>query len=357
MKNSPFKFLAAYEQKDYSNFFGRDKETAQLYNAVHSSNLTLLYGASGTGKTSLINCGLGNKFYPTDWLPIFIRRENDLNKSFEQALYNNLNTNTKKSQSKFAKLSIQNKIELLYSNHFRPIYLIFDQFEELFVLGKKAEQEMFYQSIKQLLTLGLQAKIIIIIREEWIAYLNKFEKVIPDLFDNRLRIEKMNDHNLYNVIAGSCQNANIEIRNPKKTIPEILENIRNQKEGVELTNLQVYLDRLYKKAAKKNPKQSIYFDSILVKETGKMDNVLSSFLDEQFDDIKNALKKRGVAQHDALPMAILFSMVTSDKTKRVVDFKTIHKELPANWNISSKDIEFCLKEFSKIRILTTLGDN
>ena len=59
---SPFKFLDSYEKSDKEQFFGRNKEIAQLYNALHTSNLMLLYGASGTGKTSLINCGLANEF-------------------------------------------------------------------------------------------------------------------------------------------------------------------------------------------------------------------------------------------------------------------------------------------------------
>ena len=63
---SPFKFLDAYEKEDADRFFGRERETAQLYNAVHASNLVLVYGGSGTGKTSLINCGLGNQFVESD---------------------------------------------------------------------------------------------------------------------------------------------------------------------------------------------------------------------------------------------------------------------------------------------------
>ncbi|MEL6853326.1 MAG: ATP-binding protein, partial [Bacteroidota bacterium] len=84
---SPFKFLDAYTPEDSAIFFGRDQEVESLYELVFKSRLMLIYGQSGTGKTSLIQCGLGNKFDLTDWLPIFVRRENeDLNLSLEQAL-------------------------------------------------------------------------------------------------------------------------------------------------------------------------------------------------------------------------------------------------------------------------------
>jgi hypothetical protein len=86
MSQSPFKFLDAYQKEDADRFFGRERETAQLYNAVHASNLVLLYGASGTGKTSIINCGLGNKFVDSDWLPLYVRRGTDLNRSLDREL-------------------------------------------------------------------------------------------------------------------------------------------------------------------------------------------------------------------------------------------------------------------------------
>ena len=36
---SPFKYLDAYQKEDADRFFGRERETAQLYNGVHASNL------------------------------------------------------------------------------------------------------------------------------------------------------------------------------------------------------------------------------------------------------------------------------------------------------------------------------
>ena len=48
---SPFKFLDAYTKEDKDIFFGREAETDELYDRVFETNLVLLYGASGTGKT------------------------------------------------------------------------------------------------------------------------------------------------------------------------------------------------------------------------------------------------------------------------------------------------------------------
>src|SRR5512137_755078 len=71
---SPFKFLDSYTKDDREIFFGRDREIEELYHRVFESKIMLVYGVSGTGKSSLIHCGLANKFSETDWLPLVIRR-------------------------------------------------------------------------------------------------------------------------------------------------------------------------------------------------------------------------------------------------------------------------------------------
>ena len=55
---NPIKFLDAYTKEDRDIFFGRDKDTDRLYDTVKRSRVVLLYGLSGTGKTSLVHCGL-----------------------------------------------------------------------------------------------------------------------------------------------------------------------------------------------------------------------------------------------------------------------------------------------------------
>ncbi|MFO7828694.1 MAG: ATP-binding protein, partial [Bacteroidales bacterium] len=75
---NPFKFLDSYTKEDKTIFFGRERETEELYQKVFESKILLVYGITGTGKTSLINCGLANKFNDSDWLPIYIRRNQNI---------------------------------------------------------------------------------------------------------------------------------------------------------------------------------------------------------------------------------------------------------------------------------------
>ncbi|MBI4646179.1 MAG: ATP-binding protein [Bacteroidia bacterium] len=86
MNKSPFKFLDSFTKDDRDIFFGRDNETEDLYRKVFESKMLLVYGVSGTGKTSLINCGLANKFSDSDWLPVNIRRGANINESLLRAV-------------------------------------------------------------------------------------------------------------------------------------------------------------------------------------------------------------------------------------------------------------------------------
>ncbi|MBN2893359.1 MAG: ATP-binding protein [Bacteroidales bacterium] len=86
MKIYPFKFLDSYTKDDKEIFFGRDDETNQLYDMLKQSDIVMLYGASGTGKTSLIQCGLSKKINDYDWLPFYIRRGTNINESIQKSL-------------------------------------------------------------------------------------------------------------------------------------------------------------------------------------------------------------------------------------------------------------------------------
>ena len=350
---NPFKFLESYDKEDKDRFFGRTKETAQLFNAVHASSLVLLYGGSGTGKTSIVNCGLANRFEITDWLPIFIRRGNDLNGSFLRELDRQTETSWEKDTP------IRHRVKDLYFETYRPIYLIFDQFEELYIMGSKAEQDQFHHSISALLQAGLQCKILLIIREEYIAYLSEFEKIVPPLFDNRLRIEKMNDRNLSLVVAGTCKYGGIRLESPRKTVGMLLDNLRNPREGIDLTNLQVYLDRLWRRDLERQGTENpahVTFDPALVTAVGPMQNVLSEFLDEQMAEIEQGLQARGVKNAAGMPLEVLFTLVTEDGTKRNREPAEILGDLPRNRQLSAQDLEFCLSEFERIKLLRRFAE-
>ena len=55
---SPYKGLKTFESRDKELFFGRDNFITTLVNELEQTNLTLLLGASGSGKSSVVRAGL-----------------------------------------------------------------------------------------------------------------------------------------------------------------------------------------------------------------------------------------------------------------------------------------------------------
>lgn len=349
MVKSPFKFLDAYQREDREAFFGRTKETEDLYEDIFKTNLMLIYGASGTGKTSLINCGLGNKYAETDWFALSIRRRGNMVDSLFRAIRNNAETVIP------PETPIRRALNSLYLDTYLPIYLIFDQFEELFILGEKTEQELFFQQLSEILQAGLRCKVILSMREEYLAYLSDFEKIVPSLFDHRFRVERMSFSNISKVILNTASLHEINIQDPEHTVEEIINQLRSKREGIDLTHLQVYLDRLYRKDIARQQKQGqptpqhVTFDLNLIQQVGKVQNVLADFLDEQLEEIDQVLGKPGVA------LAVLFSFVSDDGTNRHIASDQVVQQLNKELEITAEDIEYCLQEFEAKRILKQIS--
>jgi len=287
---SPFKFLDSFTKEDREIFFGREKEIEELYRRVFRSKIMLVYGVSGTGKSSLINCGLSNKFNNEDWLPLNIRRGKNMLESMYAAIV--AASLTPKSEYSANEIQFKKYVKSLYLDHYRPIFFIFDQFEELFIFGTKEEKSLFVRVIKILVDSDIQCRFIFVMREEYMASVTEFEKNIPIFFSNRVRIENMDINNAIQAIKGPCKVFNISV---EEGFPEaLIENLSPGSPDIELTYLQVFLDKIFRLATDKIPPpgggaggvdtpsgENVSFTLELLKKVGNVSDLLGAFLNEQ----------------------------------------------------------------------------
>ena len=349
LKKYPFKFLDSYQKEDKSVFFGRDEEINSLYEMVFQSAVVLVYGASGTGKTSLINCGLAGRFQPHDWLEIMVRRGKDINQSLETALANlggdkqSVVDKQKWENDWEVEFGVGDKsltplarsIKTIYQKSFRPIYLIFDQFEELFVLGTKREQQTFLESIKGILESRQPVKLIFSIREEYLGYLTEFEREIPQLLRKKLRVEPMNLEKVKQVIIGaaSFENSIISIKpGEEDAVAEaIFQKIKGDKKSltIALPFLQVFLDKLYMEISGDETRQKpAEFSLASVKEMGEIGDVLSNFLEDQVSRIADDLNGKYGTIKQELIWKILSPFATLEGTKEPIGKNELFDRLP-----------------------------
>lgn len=331
-KRYPLKFLDAYTREDSSFFFGREEEIGQLYEMVFQSEMIVVYGASGTGKTSLIQCGLASRFGTHEWQPLFIRRGVDLNKSLEKILSDAAGQTESRAgepewldqildpgrndQDVTSSVPLM-MLQRIYRKNFKPVYLIFDQFEELFILGSHQEQKDFYNNIREILQIRQPLKIIFSIREEYLGYLSDFETVVPQLLRKKIRIEHFTLPKVIEVITriGKQPDSLIKVETDQETefsqmVFQKLK-IRENQVTIELPYLQVFLDTFYISLTKDESRSAeTVFTVAALNKMGDIGDVLRDFVEKQVIVIAARLKLK-----TETIWSVLSSFVTVEGTK------------------------------------------
>ena len=73
----PYKFLDYYETSDRDIFYGRQVEAVRCYRLCLSHPLAVLFGASGTGKTSLLKAGVMPLLHEQGYATVYVRALDD----------------------------------------------------------------------------------------------------------------------------------------------------------------------------------------------------------------------------------------------------------------------------------------
>ncbi len=367
---SPFKFLDAYDAADAGIFFGRKEETDQLYELVFKSPLVLIYGLSGTGKTSLVQCGLSSRFDGPDWYPFFIRRKDNLIGSIESKL-----KAVFPDDEVWNEEDMKQNINALFEEYLRPVYLIFDQLEELFILGSPEEQRQFAEIIRVLIATPLPCRILFIIREEFLGRLYRLEKVLPMIYDFKLRVEPMGLKKVGEVIKGTFSAFNVGLDDPDQSVELMYDKLSAGRSGIQLPYLQIYMDSLYRKEfmttypdrenveSSLNDWPSLTIHTEEIEQLGDIEEVLAGFMEGQKKRIQDELLAVFPEADPDTTGLLLDLFVTEEGTKRPVYFKRkgediLLEEKVLSWlpDLRTEVITFVLDKLMNTRLLRVRDD-
>ena len=224
----PWPGLLAYEEAFREFFHGRSVEAAELLRLVGLAPLTVLYGRSGLGKSSLLQAGLFPLLRVKHYVPVYCRI--DFSAS---AAYDPLEQIAQRLEKEIARVGAEaparkrdeglweylhrSDVEIWSSDNFplTPV-LVLDQFEELFrpTTGGGAEQvtrvftylaDLIENRIpaelateeatvrRSRLDLSSQRyRLLLSFREDYLADVKKWESKVPSLLrDNFVRLEPM----------------------------------------------------------------------------------------------------------------------------------------------------------------------
>jgi hypothetical protein len=149
-KDNPWPGLLAFQEVDQEYFHGRAPETESLFRMVMRERLTVMFGLSGLGKSSLLQAGLFPRLRAAGLFPVYVRLDFSADADLTAQVLTVIGKAAKSADVEApAALPGESLWEYFHrqdadfwNNRNRPVVpvLAFDQFEEVFTLGRSSER-------------------------------------------------------------------------------------------------------------------------------------------------------------------------------------------------------------------------
>jgi len=182
----PYKLLDYYEAKDAAIFFGRGQETGHLTSLIHAHRLALVYGASGTGKTSLLLAGAAPRLERAEppYETIYVRAFEDPALVIRRAVRRRLPEANLPQNS-----SLLDYLDAGTQALERTLVIVLDQFEEFFIRLSPEFRAAFIAELGAVYDAhDVPVKVVLSLREDWLASVEEIEKRIPEVFRIKMRL-------------------------------------------------------------------------------------------------------------------------------------------------------------------------
>jgi WD40 repeat protein len=220
---SPYLGLVPYTEADAEFFFGRERETQLITDNLLAARLTLLYGPSGVGKSSVLAAGVvhhlrrlreeeeegsqdedGEELEPGVTV-VTCRAWRDNPGSTLAAEIDRVAASAGKG-SLPAGGSLSERLSR-WTDTEGDLLIILDQFEEYFLYHPPGTGT-FADELAELVNGPARVNLLISIREDALAGLDRFKGKIPNLFGNYLRIEPLHRDAARRAIQGPLEHYN-----------------------------------------------------------------------------------------------------------------------------------------------------
>ena len=235
---NPWPGLEAFEENARAFFRGRDRESESLLDNVLDAPVTVLYGRSGLGKTSLLRAGLFPLLRERNFLPIYVRFDlKPESLPVVQQILNTVRTSVCTEVADAVQPAEDESLwEYLHRSDFQlwnaqnypliPV-IVLDQFEEIFTLGERVPElvRAFETDLGDLaenrIPSGLAAriatddtlaarfqmrsrkyKLLISLREDFLPDLEGWRQLIPGLGRSRIRLQRLRVAEAFDAVYG-----------------------------------------------------------------------------------------------------------------------------------------------------------
>ncbi len=206
---APYKGLIPYAEEDAPFFFGREHERAVISANLLAARLTLLYGPSGVGKSSVLRAGVEHELRQLAQQNLVERGEPELavvvfnswrddpivglSRAVQGALAQTLVVMDKKIDPLPTPNELVQNLEAWTARSNGDLLIILDQFEEYFLYHAQEDGERTFavEFPRAVNRPDLRVNFLVALREDALSKLDRFKGRIPNLFDNYLRVEHL----------------------------------------------------------------------------------------------------------------------------------------------------------------------
>ncbi|MEK6276084.1 MAG: AAA family ATPase [Actinomycetota bacterium] len=240
--DSPYKGLVPFEDNELDAFlfFGRERESKIIAANLLAARLTVLYGPSGVGKSSVLRAGAAHQLrrqarvnieergQPEFAIVVFDGWSEDPVVSLRTAVREEL-----ADQSGSALLdevegeSLSDTLGRWTEALACDLLLVLDQAEEYFLYD--AEETGFARELPELVTRpGLRVRVLLALRDDALAKLDRFKGQIPNLFANYLRLDHLDRSSARDAITRPVERYNEATGESIVVEPALIESVLDQ---------------------------------------------------------------------------------------------------------------------------------
>jgi WD40 repeat protein len=226
---SPFKGLAPFEDSEFDTllFFGRERESEIIRANLVAARLTILYGPSGVGKTSLLRAGVAHPLRTEDGAAVvlFSAWGGDPAEGLVAAVEEEVTRAKPGARLEPADRTVAEAVAAWTAELGTDLYVILDQFEEYFLYHEASGP--FLELAEVVRRRDVRVNFLISIREDALALLDAFKAQIPNLFGNSLRLDRLTRDAGRRAILGPLERYN-ELAPPERRVeaePELVEEV------------------------------------------------------------------------------------------------------------------------------------
>jgi cytochrome c-type biogenesis protein CcmH/NrfG len=242
----PYKGLQPYTEGDRAFFFGRERDTQVVISNLYAAPLTVFYGASGVGKSSVLLAGAVPLLQKERNVSVVVFRNwQDPNflSQLKQCTLEAVSAVAGKPIGVDLSLSLNEFLSSLQRTARGLLFFIFDQFEEYFLYNPNAaDAERFEGELAQAINRrDLNVNFLVSMREDGLSKLDRFQSRIPTLMSNMLRLEHLDRDGAQAAIVQPLEVYNRQLQDgqPHVSIEDpLVKAILNDLRGVKVTSDQ-----------------------------------------------------------------------------------------------------------------------